>query len=441
MSVNVIQAVPLVPAAVPEREERLRRAVDEHYAFIWRTLRRFGIPKDEADDLVQEVLLIFARKLETVEMGLEQPFLFRCAANVALHARRAFQRRRALQERAARLDGIEQTGPSVEDEATRQEDLELLDELLAALDARIQTSWVDGSDTRSFDVRGVRRKDGAFVGQLENRQPGRAPNTRTIRGGTCKAVTAALVVFVAIALDPASTAPPTNETLPTGETEPAGETERRPPADRRPTRPARESSLELADVRPPAPTKRSQPIPAAEPRPVWTWSAGVAIAHMRAPPPSWGGRVHAEVARRRERDRIGPALRLSWGWSDFAIAKEQTGEVRFRIKSARVEAGVRGAFEPFLLGVFAGVDVGSLTGIAPDLPRFSAVEAPWTAWAGTARAGVAVARWLALELAATMLVPFERPRFGLEEPRRLVYGAPGIVFEGSGGVIAVARFP
>jgi RNA polymerase sigma-70 factor, ECF subfamily len=133
MSTNVIQAVPLVPAAVPEREERLRRAVDEHYAFIWRTLRRFGIPKDEADDLVQGVLLIFARKLETVEIGLEQPFLFRCAANVALHGRRAFQRRRALQEKAARLDGATQAGPSVEDDATRHEDLELLDELLAEL--------------------------------------------------------------------------------------------------------------------------------------------------------------------------------------------------------------------------------------------------------------------------------------------------------------------
>lgn len=133
MSVNVMQIVPLVQGGASERTERLRRAVDEHYVFVWRTLRRFGIPEIEADDVAQEVFLVFSRKLDTIDPSLERPFLFRCAANLALHARRAFQRRRTLEERAAMLESPESAGPSAEDDAARLEALALLDELLAAL--------------------------------------------------------------------------------------------------------------------------------------------------------------------------------------------------------------------------------------------------------------------------------------------------------------------
>ena len=68
------------------------------------------------------------------------------------------------------------------------------------------------------------------------------------------------------------------------------------------------------------------------------------------------------------------------------------------------------------------------------------MSAPWAAWSGAVRTGVNVAPWLAVELAATLLVPFERPRFDLRDPPRVAYAAPAVLFEGSAGVVAVARF-
>ncbi|MDF2695949.1 MAG: hypothetical protein K0S65_4332 [Labilithrix sp.] len=302
-------------------------------------------------------------------------------------------------------------------------------DFVASLSPRIQASWIDGSDTRSFDVRVV-REGGTFAGQLVIRQQGRAPNTREIRGGSCKAVTMSLVVFVAIALDPASEAPASDEAEPTAEAEspPAVETTR-PPGEV-PPRP-RESSPPVSRMRPPA---------RRPPSVFWTWSAGAFATHARAPDPSWGARVHVELSRQGELDRLAPALRLSWGWSDFSTSPEQAGEVRFRRKSLRVEGGARASFGPCFIGAFLGLDIGSLSGVAADLPRFEEVRAPWTAWTGGARVGVALVPWLALELGATLLVPVERPRFELKEPPRVAYVAPAVVFEGSVGVAAVARF-
>jgi len=302
-------------------------------------------------------------------------------------------------------------------------------DFLVSLSPRIQESWVDGSDTRSFDVRVVREAK-AFVGHLVIRQPGREPNLREIRSGACKAVTAALVVFVAIALDPASESDATEPSVeaPSAETaapQPLALPETEPP------------------VAPPPPRRRTQRrSPPNPPPPIvsWTWSAGVALAHLRATEPAWGARVHAELARARERDRFAPAIRLSWGWSDFITAPEQAGEVRFRLKSARIEAGARTPLRPALVGAVLGGDVGSLPRNAPDPPPFSKVSAPWAAWSGAVRTGVNVAPWLAVELAATLLVPFERPRFDLRDPPRVAYAAPAVLFEGSAGVVAVARF-
>src|SRR5690242_15208440 len=100
MSVDVSRALPLVGVAVVARGERLRRAVDTHYLFVWRALRRFGVPQREADDAAQEVFLVFSQKLDTIEPHLEQRFLFRTATHVAMHAQRKFRRQRTLEENA-----------------------------------------------------------------------------------------------------------------------------------------------------------------------------------------------------------------------------------------------------------------------------------------------------------------------------------------------------
>ncbi len=304
-------------------------------------------------------------------------------------------------------------------------------DFVALLSPRVQASWIEGADARSFDVRIV-REGGAFSGQLVIRQPGTAPNTRAIRAGTCKAVATSLVVFVAIALDPLSE--PTSK----AEAEPTTETEAAPAAS-----PRRTSEAPVQD----AARQRPKPLVpvhvARQPPPspvVWTWHGGIAAAHMRAPEASRGARVHAELSHADQGDLVAPALRFSWGWSDFSTTPEQAGEVRFRLKSARVEGAARALIGPWFIGAYLGLDVGSLTGIAAELPRFQTVSAPWTAWTGAVRAGVAVTPWLELELGATLLMPFERPRFDLKQPPRVAYAAPAVLFEGTAGLVAVARF-
>ncbi|AKU97817.1 hypothetical protein AKJ09_04481 [Labilithrix luteola] len=293
-------------------------------------------------------------------------------------------------------------------------------DFLAALSPRIQASWVEGADTRSFDVR-IRREGNAFVGRLVIGEPDQPPNTREIRGATCKAVTMSLVVFVAIALDPA-TAPRAEE------------------PEVKPQEPAEPPPSPLP---PPAPRTRPRKTRASPPRPppvIWTWSSGVDAVYLRAPEPSWGARVHIELMRSHELDRIAPALRLSWGWADFSTRPEQAGKVSFRLKTARIEAGARAMFGPVRLGAFLGFDGGTMTGVAADLPRFEEIREPWRAWTGSVRAGVSVAPWLALELSGTLVMPFERPRFELQEPVRSAYKAPAVLFEGTAGIVAVARF-
>jgi hypothetical protein len=55
-------------------------------------------------------------------------------------------------------------------------------EFVDALESRIQSSWVDRSDRRAFNVRIARLRDGTFSGSLEIRQPEHALAERLIQG-------------------------------------------------------------------------------------------------------------------------------------------------------------------------------------------------------------------------------------------------------------------
>src|ERR1041384_1536410 len=45
---------------------RLTRVAQEHLDFVWRCLRRFGVPAADADDAAQQVFLVAADKLADV---------------------------------------------------------------------------------------------------------------------------------------------------------------------------------------------------------------------------------------------------------------------------------------------------------------------------------------------------------------------------------------
>jgi RNA polymerase sigma-70 factor, ECF subfamily len=75
-------------AALPVTTDRLRSFVDSHYSRLWRVLRRLGVPGESTEDAAQEVLLVFARKMESVAPKAEWAFVYATARRVASDARR-----------------------------------------------------------------------------------------------------------------------------------------------------------------------------------------------------------------------------------------------------------------------------------------------------------------------------------------------------------------
>jgi RNA polymerase sigma-70 factor (ECF subfamily) len=71
---------------------RFRALVDQHFSFVWRSVRRLGVPEADADDAVQEVFVVAARKLSHLEIGREKAFLFSTAVRVASTGRRTRRR-------------------------------------------------------------------------------------------------------------------------------------------------------------------------------------------------------------------------------------------------------------------------------------------------------------------------------------------------------------
>jgi RNA polymerase sigma-70 factor, ECF subfamily len=79
----------------PERPLHLRQLFDEHAAFVWRSLRRLGVPEADVDDLLQEVFLVVYRRLaDYEERARARAWLYSICARVAQKQRRTVFRRR-----------------------------------------------------------------------------------------------------------------------------------------------------------------------------------------------------------------------------------------------------------------------------------------------------------------------------------------------------------
>jgi len=123
------------------RDGRLRAAVDAHYDVVWRFLRRMGVAEAGAEDAVQQVLLVFARKLDLVEPGAERSFLLGTALRVASDHRRQGARVREVAD-----DGAVAREPSnlldADEELDRRRARGVLDELLGQLADDLRTVFV-----------------------------------------------------------------------------------------------------------------------------------------------------------------------------------------------------------------------------------------------------------------------------------------------------------
>src|SRR3954467_14283709 len=84
------EAAVAVPGSLDE--ERLRRLVAHHFDFIWRSLRRLGVPERDTDDAAQQVFMVAARKIGPVSVEGERAFLFQVALRIAADDRRMRRR-------------------------------------------------------------------------------------------------------------------------------------------------------------------------------------------------------------------------------------------------------------------------------------------------------------------------------------------------------------
>lgn len=120
--------------------DRLRALFDRELPFVWRSLRRLGVPPAATDDAAQEVFLVASRRLADIEAGRERSFLFATALRIAANARRTYARRDARHDDT--LDRVIDPTPGPEALADRARARAVLDRVLAVLELDLRAVFV-----------------------------------------------------------------------------------------------------------------------------------------------------------------------------------------------------------------------------------------------------------------------------------------------------------
>jgi len=124
-----------------QREGRIRALVQEHYDFIYRTLRRVGLLGPDAEDAVQEVFLVAARRVETIATESERSFLIGTALRVAATRRRGLARRREFAD-GEQLEGRADTQLDPEEAADRRRAVAAIDDILQGMSPELRAVFV-----------------------------------------------------------------------------------------------------------------------------------------------------------------------------------------------------------------------------------------------------------------------------------------------------------
>ena len=115
-------------------EPTFREVYDEHFRFVWRSLRRLGVPESDVADAVQDVFLVVHRRLGEFEgRSKVSTWLYGICLRVARDRKRsAFVRRNASDDEGA-LDERPDERADVGAEAERRQGLAVLEAMLDEL--------------------------------------------------------------------------------------------------------------------------------------------------------------------------------------------------------------------------------------------------------------------------------------------------------------------
>jgi RNA polymerase sigma-70 factor (ECF subfamily) len=141
MASVVTRAGPLEVSDDARIAQRVREVVGEHYDFVWRSLRRLGVPEATADDAAQQVFCVFARRCDAVPLEKEKTFLFGVVIRVAQNVRRARARRPEVHDDDA-IASHRSDAPDPEQAIDDRRARELLDTILTELPMDLRTVFV-----------------------------------------------------------------------------------------------------------------------------------------------------------------------------------------------------------------------------------------------------------------------------------------------------------
>lgn len=107
---------------------------DQHFEFVWRTLRRLGVPAPDLPDVAQDVFLVVHRRLaDFEERGKVTAWLFRIAARAARDRRRRAHVRREIAAEESLAEAADPK-PDPSTSLERADARALLEQALTALD-------------------------------------------------------------------------------------------------------------------------------------------------------------------------------------------------------------------------------------------------------------------------------------------------------------------
>lgn len=129
----VLEAQPVVlgVARSASRDARVREAVRDHHALVYRLLRRLGVPERDVEDAQQQVFWVFTRNLDRIEAGRDKAFLFGVAVRVAQTVRRRLGRLEPVDDGA--LENLPSPALCADEELDDRRARAVLDALLEAM--------------------------------------------------------------------------------------------------------------------------------------------------------------------------------------------------------------------------------------------------------------------------------------------------------------------
>jgi RNA polymerase sigma-70 factor (ECF subfamily) len=140
LSEGAVAAPKQVNAPSTADRQRLAMALEAHFALVWRSLRRFGVPEGDVDDEAQHAFITLSARLSDVKPGCERAFLLGVCQRLAANQRKKLRRRPEVTDEEP--DRRVAPGPNPEEAMHAKQRRAKLDEALAELPLEQRTVFV-----------------------------------------------------------------------------------------------------------------------------------------------------------------------------------------------------------------------------------------------------------------------------------------------------------